>query len=400
MGEIMKNVFLLMLIVIFLSSCTFENPVQIKDQEQVESHIEDGDKDEDKDEQEISCPKNFIFVPGDDDLATNDFCVAKYEMKKAFKSDSSIDVHGNLILDCSKTKKNELGMSWNLWDFYGMKLCYEFYRPAEMLAVSVPEGKPWVGIGRGGESARSLGAVNACRELSNIDFEYDLISMIEWQSIAKNIENNPVNWSGGQVGLGFINTGHSDRNSWHSDDHENNGPLEASGDDDPYAGIDSVNEYDPNDLNNHKYKRTHTLSNGEIIWDFSGNALELVDASVEEILIEIGFPTADKDTRDQKMQEFYGPSNAYDPTIEEELGKYHIVKNNGVILRGGAYSKHPGIYSVVNMFPKSDCWDHKDWCLGAGLGDTTFRCVAVSKKKKLKSLVETAVDTSSLNRAY
>ena len=95
---------------------------------------------------------------------------------------------------------------------------------------------------------------------------YDLITNDEWQSMVRNIELVESNWDGGTIGsTGGLNQGHSDKLP--------DGPLEASDDD-----------------NNSCYRtgqvctgsswylqsRTHILSNGEIIWDVSGNVWEWV----------------------------------------------------------------------------------------------------------------------------
>ncbi len=85
-----------------------------------------------------------------------------------------------------------------------------------------------------------------------------VISDAEWLTIAHNLANVPSNWTGGSVGSGTIYRGHTD-----------NSPstrLAASSDDDNgYYGTSNASG---------NQRRTLTLSNGEVIWDFSGNVWE------------------------------------------------------------------------------------------------------------------------------
>ena len=75
-----------------------------------------------------------------------------------------------------------------------------------------------------------------------------LLSNDQWMTIATNIANQASNWSGSSVGSGALNRGHSDGSS----------ALAATGS----HGAWSTNH------------RTHTLSNGEVIWDMAGNVWE------------------------------------------------------------------------------------------------------------------------------
>ena len=80
-------------------------------------------------------------------------------------------------------------------------------------------------------------------------------------ALATNIAREPINWSSGSVGEGALNIGHTD-----------NGPptaIAASSDDnDPcFATGQDCSSWT-------NQKRTHSLSNGEVIWDLSGNVWE------------------------------------------------------------------------------------------------------------------------------
>lgn len=68
------------------------------------------------------------------------------------------------------------------------------------IATSQAAGLPWASmtIDDSQDNCEALGS------------KYDLISNPEWITIAREIENNSVNWSSGVVGTGRIPVGHSD----------------------------------------------------------------------------------------------------------------------------------------------------------------------------------------------
>ncbi|MGZ3824060.1 MAG: SUMF1/EgtB/PvdO family nonheme iron enzyme [Bdellovibrio sp.] len=99
------------------------------------------------------CPTNYVQVPALAGYTTQNFCIAKYEMK------NSSDV------------------------------------PA-----ATADGLPWVLITRND-------AITACRSLGTY---FDLISNAEWQTTARNIANQPSNWNTGIAYSGELNRGYSD----------------------------------------------------------------------------------------------------------------------------------------------------------------------------------------------
>lgn len=117
------------------------------------------------------------------------------------------------------------------------------------VATSQASGLPWVNVTQPSAITLASGACAGCR----------LISEAEWLTIAHNLINVASNWSGGAVGSGYIYSGHNDANPA--------GSLAASSNDgDGYYGT-------PYTAPNNQ-RRTLTLSNGEVIWDFAGNASE------------------------------------------------------------------------------------------------------------------------------
>ncbi|MDD4439900.1 MAG: hypothetical protein PHS04_17990 [Tissierellia bacterium] len=86
-----------------------------------------------------------------------------------------------------------------------------------------------------------------------------LITNAEWMAIARDIEATTSNWSGT-----VLNRGHTDNVPPNA--------LAASTDNDPYYGTGQTTG---------EQKRTHTLSNGEVIWDFAGNVWDWVDDKIQ-----------------------------------------------------------------------------------------------------------------------
>lgn len=142
-------------------------------------------------------------------------------------------------------------------DFCVMK--YEAKNNGSGVAVSQASGNPYVNltIGESQTKCTDLGA------------NYDLISNPEWMTIARNVESVSSNWSTGTVGTGVMARGWT--NEWNS--------AVA-----PFADSSCLYNTGANSCGSsgsHLYKRTLTLSNGEEIWDLSGNVSEWVDWSLD-----------------------------------------------------------------------------------------------------------------------
>ncbi|MCB0411223.1 MAG: SUMF1/EgtB/PvdO family nonheme iron enzyme, partial [Bdellovibrionales bacterium] len=173
-----------------------------------------------------TCPDGYAKVPGNSRLGTSDFCVMKYEAKARQIDSGEIKENG---CDGTGAFCNYGTSNWGLND----------HKP-----VSVEQGRPWRRISRDN-------AINACQSLGQ---GYDLISNAEWQTIARNIENQAVNWSGQRVGSGCISRGNS--------------AGSACG----YRALGLESGRDA--------RATHTLSSGEEIYHFSGNVSEWVKDNI------------------------------------------------------------------------------------------------------------------------
>jgi DNA-directed RNA polymerase subunit H (RpoH/RPB5) len=123
------------------------------------------------------------------------------------------------------------------------------------IATSQAASPPWVTINQ----------ANAAAKCAALGSKYDLISNTEWMAIAYNVESVGVNWSGGSVGQGQLFRGHTDNNPANT--------LDVTNINNPYIGTGDVATLPAGK----EQKRTFTLTNGEEIWDFSGNLWEWVD---------------------------------------------------------------------------------------------------------------------------
>lgn len=166
----------------------------------------------------ISCPTGYIVVPGNSVYGTDDFCAMKYEAK---------NVGG--------------------------------------VATSQAASTPWVNITQSTALSTASAACTGCH----------LMTEGEWLTIAQNVSSVASNWSGGSVGSGYIFSGHNDNspsNILAADTSDSNGYYGTGN----FSGDSSVTGF----MVGNSQRRTLTLTNGEVIWDFSGNVGEWTSGSV------------------------------------------------------------------------------------------------------------------------
>ena len=244
-----------------------------------------------------ACRNGYVRVPGDNTFKTRKFCIMKWEAKCGL-----LDGQG-----CTAEKLTRV-------------------------PVSEAYSTPWVSISQN----------DATTECASLGMNYRLISNTEWMVVATNVASVASNWDGGVRGTNNLNTGHSDNN-----------PGYACDGNQEYVETDCANTGNEPDF---IQKRTYTLSNGNVIWDLSGNVWEWTtyfnknhkpyddtDSSApvaawrEYNLIDSGF---------NKMKQHYlTPTNAKKSwwsdgwTSVQGIGKYYAGTNGagGALRRGGRW---------------------------------------------------------------
>lgn len=250
----------------------------------------------------------WIHVPADQVYAQEDFCVMKYE-------------------------------SQNI----------------DELPYSGATGTPMAG------GVSQNGAITRCDSLGE---DYHLISNQEWMAIATNIAKVDSNWTGNAVGVGELVKGHTDNvpaQICAANPNDLNAYVEADCTGSPFVdGVTPSNQ-----------RRTHTLSNGEIIWDFSGNVLEFTSyLNPDKPYTETGWVEFTVVTASNSMPlTDLVPQIAIDNmwSSAQSIGKYIAGNPNvgGALQRGGsrASGENGGIFSA-NM------WDSAN----VGSAVLGFRC--------------------------
>jgi|GEM_PF-1938742 len=175
----------------------------------------------------LTCPTNYVKISPNSELGmSQSFCVMKYEAK-----------------------------------ITGVENGQSAYEPS-MSPESRAAGTPWVNLTRD----------QAVAECQSLGTGYQLISNVQWQAVAREIELAQVtgvrpNWDGGSTTNSRINRGNS----------QTTNTLAASSTD--QNGCDGVTtELNCGASGWHELKRTHVVSTGQaVVWDFAGNAAEWID---------------------------------------------------------------------------------------------------------------------------
>jgi len=116
----------------------------------------------------------------------------------------------------------------------------------------------------------SLTRASAITYCSNNGAKYSLMDMKHWQTIARNIASVGTNWNGGSVGTNAVNMGNYGASSASAPSSSDNSSCFGT------PSSCSLTVWD-------KYRRTHALTNGEIIWDMAGNVEEWVSDEILDI---------------------------------------------------------------------------------------------------------------------
>jgi formylglycine-generating enzyme required for sulfatase activity len=186
----------------------------------------------------LSCPTGYVLVPNDPTYNTGDFCVMQFEAK--------MDNTGDGIGDNNATCKDS---NYNSWDNRTTNCGFD--DPGNNV-VSSAVGYPITSISQ-------AESIEACESIGE---GYHLITNDEWMTIARNIEAQAGNWTSGTVGNGSLFMG-------------NNGGTCT-------VGTACYNGDNPEYTVKTEADITAklVLSNGNEIWDLSGNVAEWVDKTI------------------------------------------------------------------------------------------------------------------------
>lgn len=254
-------------------------------------------------------------------------------------------------------------------DYGTAEFCVMKYEARNVGSVpnSQYNGYPWVSINQ-------LDAIAACRSLGT---RYDLISNREWLALASNIASRGSNWQGGAAGLGRLSAGHLDN------DPPSSCPASA---DDSLAWVEGNCTGQAQGALNWSQKRTHTISNGAVIWDLAGNVWDLTSYAISDnthkpygsangafMLNEIDFKTIDTDFSLIPFTDII-PNHALKPfwddawDSDDGIGRY-ISGNSGQggsLMRGEKWS----VGSGAGIFTT-----HFQITAATATNDIGFRCV-------------------------
>jgi len=284
-----------------------------------------------------TCPTGYIAVPGNSMYGTSDFCVAKYEMKAVAISAPTVGL----------TSPN----TYHNTPFDSISNLTTPTTSANGRAIaSIASGFPIAEIDQ-------PTSADYCANQNTVSGA-SLISNAEWMTIARNIEAQLSNWTTGTaassaIGIGGLYRGHTDK----ATDLGEYKFLVAGDDNNGYIGTGQSGFSIE--------RRTHTLSNGEIIWDLSGNVMEYTSDTI------MGVDKPNNGLANQ-WQEWTTITNfgtlSYDLTrpsnntwnSTQNMGKYYTGELTGgpwVLIRGGWIdSDIAGIFALEITDPAGIAW--------------------------------------------
>jgi len=153
----------------------------------------------------IASLENYILVPGNVTLGTNDFYIMKYEAK-AWEDDNVDDVVDVVELD--PTDWTLVSNTWTANDLLTLN----------HIPVSNSNQAAWDNTAEDAwdlcDALNSEGTRGNIDDDINLDGTFALTSNPEWMTMARNIEVQPSNWTSGVVGTGCLKRGNigGDRN--------------------------------------------------------------------------------------------------------------------------------------------------------------------------------------------
>ncbi len=209
---------------------------------------------------------------------------------------------------------------------------------------------PWTGISYS----------NAYNNCSDLGINYSLISNVEWMTIARDIESNSNNWISGVLKRGNV-------------------------------GVDSLTSYDgpnPDFGAGRNLTSSLELTNGETIWDLSGNVFEWIDFTSVNLPISGRVCNVGSDQFIQFssciFESPFNKTNAIEVNYEvgllgnynstQGVGEMYVVNSGSVVrypVRGGHWSAGNQVSGILGGGIYRTDFDYT----GGGGGTRGFRCV-------------------------
>ncbi len=333
-----------------------------------------------------TCPPGFVEVPGSPLYNTSNFCIMKYDAKAALISNSTVGLQPKLGDPCDGESN---GHSYGTYKNNGKGCAVTAQNGKEI--VSTPSGFPITYIPETGSGTNN--AEDYCQQMG-----WHLVNNNEWMTVARNVEQVAVNWcSANGTGCGatpgapgkILANGHNNA--------QPQSALIASADD-SQACFGTATDGSNSCGGPNSQKRTLTLSNGQVIWDFAGNVWQWVDGTVlrkdepksaSNGKLDVGWlssefaPGALPSVITDNGQ---GPSLGYNSFRPSNPGWN---SNNGVG-RIFHYSNTSDTNTTVYTFIRGGQWNHGavDGAFSmhltpvpdtTNINDTGFRCVASSQ---------------------
>jgi len=219
----------------------------------------------------FSCPLGYSRVPGSSLYNTNytkgGFCVMTWEAKVDRNGDGDGD--GVPSESTCQFFADARGGRSGVW-LATRPGC----RPSNHQIVSSANGFP-------------LGDVNIqeargyCSAQSRSGYSCSVINNDQWMTIARNLEQQPINWSSGQIGYGTLKTGNSASSGVNQIPQRNYHFSCGSWSSPPVTyQIHYANSGCMNDQRGANSLARLLLSSNDDVWDFSGNMLEFVDTVI------------------------------------------------------------------------------------------------------------------------
>jgi hypothetical protein len=226
-----------------------------------------------------------------------------------------VGVPGNAVTALGNP--NALTGATNKWLDPSLAFCVMKY-PAKNVggvATSVKENTPWVNINR-------ADSMTACAALGS---NYRLISNTQWQVMARNIDTiTPMSWYNYMLGNVALITGYTAGGTGNV--------LDNDIDTNPFYGTDLAA----------RHRRTFALSNGQLLWDISGNIYHWVSdlkselTSASAALATAGWATiTSASTTDDKLLTAVARISATVTSATSFTGSYYGGTGGGVIRGGG-----------------------------------------------------------------